>query len=299
MVDFGAVVDGFYSACFAAKSACALYDSTVDSTPDSIRARVDALAANLTSSPAVVFTGPVPSIIKGSHLRSLFLGPLYSPMGATSPMLANVLASALTGNLTALAAAVQMPTSGLCDADAAAPAKYAWQPEAGTAVRCGDGADVTNTTNTQWRATLANVRRTQPHTPDWWVDFWMGAQLQCREWPARPHWRFTGPYGSPDADSTGKSDGRPTAPVLFLGSRLDPATPLRGTVQAARAHAGARVVVQNSTGHCATLSAPSECTKDMVGAYMANGTMPDEGTVCEEACKPFEECPYLRMVLPW
>ncbi|OAA77565.1 Peptidase S33 tripeptidyl aminopeptidase-lik [Akanthomyces lecanii RCEF 1005] len=297
MVDIGKVVDNFYNVCFAAQSACALYDAEVDTSPGSIRAKVDALAANLTAKPAIISsTGAVPSILKGSSVRSLFLGPLYAPLGPTFPMLASTLAAAVAGNYTPLAIALQIPAAGLCADAASHPAKYTWQPEAGTAVRCGDGADVRNTTNDEWRATLDAV---QGSAPDWWVDFWMGAQLQCREWPARPHWRFAGPFGSPAADPSGRSEDRPSAPVLFLGSRYDPATPLRNAKRAARKHKGARVVVLNEHGHCATLSGPSACVKDIVGRYMATGEMPEEGTECEPACKPFEECPYLRMILPW
>lgn len=299
MVDVGKVVDNFYNVCFAARSACALYDAQVDTSPDSLRAKVDALVANLTARPTVISTpGAVPSILKGSSVRSLFLGPLYAPLGPSFPMLASTLAAAMTGNYTPLASALQMPATGLCEDDAAAsyPSKYGWQPEAGTAVRCGDGADVRDTTNDEWRATLAAV---QGSAPDWWVDFWMGAQLQCREWPARPGWRFAGPYGSPAADPSGTSEDRPSAPVLFLGSRYDPATPLRNSERAAREHSGARVVVQNGHGHCATLSGPSACVKNVVGRYMATGEMPEQGLECEPACKPFEECPYLRMLLSW
>ncbi|KAJ6781095.1 hypothetical protein PWT90_00676 [Aphanocladium album] len=254
MVDVAQVVDGFYSACFAAQSACALYDAVADRSPADIRAKVDALAT------------------RRARARPL-------PRAAVQPRRRD-LADAVAGNYTSLALAARIPTAGLCDADAAAPAKYAWQPEAGTAVRCGDGADVTNTTDDEWRAGL---RRAREQAPGWWVDFWMGAQLQCREWPVRARWRFTGPFGSPEADASGERDDRPAAPVLFLTSRADPATPLRSALAAAKSHKGARVVVHNSTGHCATLSAPSECVKDVVGRYMATGTMPDEGTECEPA----------------
>lgn len=159
MVDIGKVVDNFYNVCFAAQSACPLYDAEVDTSPGSIRAKVDALAANLTAKPAIISsTGAVPSILKGSSVRSLFLGPLYAPLGPTFPMLASTLAAAIAGNYTPLAIALQIPAAGLCADAASHPAKYTWQPEAGTAVRCGDGGDVRNTTNDEWRATLDAVQ---------------------------------------------------------------------------------------------------------------------------------------------
>lgn len=45
------------------------------------------------------------------------------------------------------------------------------------------------------------------------------------------------------------------------------------------------VLLQNSVGHGFT-SAPSKCTIGYFAAYFANGTLPQNGTVCEADEKP-------------
>lgn len=234
----------------------------------------------------------MPAILKGSDLLGFFADPMYDPIGG-STRLAATLADAIARNYTALIAAsgLLVEQDGTCGA--ATTAEYRWMAEANAAVRCGDGADLRNTTNDDWRDQLKHARKLSPQ----WANLWMS--VECLEWQARPNWRFTGPFGSPAPALAGKKTaGRPSSPVLFLASRFDPATPLVSSVTAKTKHAGSRLVVQNTFGHCATLSAPSECTKTIVSKYMDTGEMPEEGTECEGDCKPFEDCPYLRMVLP-
>lgn len=290
IADASKVIDHFYDFCFAAKSACALYDPS-DASPGALRAKVDDLAARLTASPLVLAKkGFVPTILKGSTVLDIFADPMYEPITGFAP-LASTLADAIAGNYTALIAAAGLEVSQDGIADNATLAEYRWMGQANAAVRCSDGADLRNTTNDEWRAQLAHARTLSPD----WADRWMA--VDCVEWPVRPNWRYAGPFGTEEAGEGSEGRG-PSAPVLFLSSRFDPATPLRSSVQAARAHPGSRVVVQNTVGHCASLSGPGECVKGIVGRYMATGEMPEEGMECEADCRPFEECPYLRAVLP-
>ncbi len=226
-------------------------------------------------------------------MQEVFADALYDPIDGFSK-LAATLADAVAGNYTALlaAAGIQLGPDETDEGQGRASiAEYRWQAEANMAVRCGDGPDQRNTTLDSWRAQLRRARALSPE----WADIWMS--VDCLEWPARPNWRFTGPFGSPAADASAPGD-RPSAPVLFLASRFDPATPMGGSVEAAKTHAGSALLVQNTYGHCATLSAPSACTKKVVGEYMETGRVPEDGTECGADCAPFEDCPYLRMVLP-
>ncbi|OAA74521.1 Peptidase S33 tripeptidyl aminopeptidase-lik [Akanthomyces lecanii RCEF 1005] len=300
IADTSKVISYFYDACFDAKSACALYDPKADKSPAALREKVADLATRLTEEPlAIAGKNLAPSILTGSVVQAIFADALYDPIGGFSK-LASTLADAVAGNYTALiaAAGVQLrPDEAACEnGGRASIAEYRWQTEANMAVRCGDGPDQRNTTLAAWRAQLKQARELSPE----WADLWMS--VECLEWPVRPNWRFEGPFGSPEAEQAGgkqhQADGRPSAPVLFLASRFDPATPMGSSVTAAKAHAGSGLLVQNTYGHCATLSAPSECTKEMVGRYMETGRLPEKGAECEGACMPFEECPYLRMVLP-
>jgi pimeloyl-ACP methyl ester carboxylesterase len=123
------------------------------------------------------------------------------------------------------------------------------------------------------------------------------SSFTCAGWQSHPEYRFTGPFTSPAADAR-DVEGRPSAPLLLMSSLYDPITPLASARTVARAHPGARVLVQRGAGHCTLLAGPSACTRRVVRAYMETGEMPAEGLVCEGDCRPFEECPYERAKLP-
>lgn len=124
-----------------------------------------------------------------------------------------------------------------------------------------------------------------------------GLPLTCAGWQARPKYRFTGPFRTPAPDPS-NVDGRPSAPLLLLSSLYDPVTPLESAYKVSKGHPGSRVLVQNSVGHCTLLSGPSECTRNVVRAYMENGRLPEEGKECQGDCVPWEECPYERGRFP-
>ena len=62
--------------------------------------------------------------------------------------------------------------------------------------------------------------------------------------------------------------------------------PLRDALVVRERYPGAGLLVQNSHGHC-TLAAPSLCTAKHIQAYLKDGTLPREGTVCEADELPF------------
>ena len=227
IADTSKVISYFYDACFDAKAACALYDPKADKSPAALRDKVADLATRLTKEPlAIAGKNMAPTILAGSSVQDIFADALYDPIGGFSK-LATTLADAVAGNYTALiaAAGVQLsPDEASCEnGGRAIIAEYRWQMEANMAVRCGDGPDQRNTTHASWRAQLEHARALSPE----WADLWMS--VDCLEWPVRPNWRFEGPFGSPEAQGGSQhqtADGRPSAPVLFLASRFDPATPM-------------------------------------------------------------------------
>lgn len=216
------------------------------------------------------------------------MDPIYAPLGRHEKI-AEVLAQALQGNYTALATTLGL---GLDVSDACEPvpdAAYPWMGLTNRAVNCGDKNDQRNMTFDEWRVLWQRVHDTNEDLGN--------MKPECVGWPIRPPFRFTGPFGTPEADAN-DVEGRPSAPVLFLTNRYDPVTPMRSAISASKAHAGSRVVVQNSVGHCATLASPSRCTTKIVRQYMDTGEMPAEGTVCDGDCIPFEDCPYPKADLP-
>ena len=88
-------------------------------------------------------------------------------------------------------------------------------------------------------------------------------------WPASTQEdRFTGPYAV-----------TPSAPVLVVGNTHDPATPISGARAVHELLGGSRLLVLDAWGHGALGSGP--CIKQAYGAYLLEGTLPAEGTVCE------------------
>lgn len=86
--------------------------------------------------------------------------------------------------------------------------------------------------------------------------------------------------------------GRPAAPLLFVTSMYDPLTPRNYAFEMARAHPGARVLVQDTVGHGA-IGTPSRCREGYIKKYFAEGALPAEDVTCESDCVPFRDCPQL------
>ncbi|KAF2224895.1 Alpha/Beta hydrolase protein [Elsinoe ampelina] len=102
------------------------------------------------------------------------------------------------------------------------------------------------------------------------------ATWPCAAWEFEPPQRFVGPFG-----------GKTATPILFVNNRLDPITPLASARDAASRFEGSRLLVGNGFGHN-MLADPSDCTIAAVKAYFLHGTLPDDGTVCEPASRPFD-----------
>jgi hypothetical protein len=158
-------------------------------------------------------------------------------------------------------------------------------PDAVTAIACGDGDDATNLSLKDWAKYIRGLFDQSSYVGPTWSEI----RFSCSNWKFRPKYRFTGPFETPEADSR-LADGKPAAPLLFLSSSLDPVTPLRNAHAMSKRHPGSVVLEQDSAGHCAVASSPSDCTAKVLKAYFANGTLPEPGTVCPGQCKPHEPC---------
>lgn len=71
-----------------------------------------------------------------------------------------------------------------------------------------------------------------------------------------------------------------SAPVLFVNTPGDPVTPRSSAYNMQRLFGGSGVLIHNSPGH-GYANAPSNCTNDIIAAYFADATLPEEGTWCE------------------
>jgi pimeloyl-ACP methyl ester carboxylesterase len=103
--------------------------------------------------------------------------------------------------------------------------------------------------------------------PLWW---WQNAA--CAKWPVNKD-RYAGPFSA-----------RTAAPVLVVGNFFDGATDYAGAQAASRLLPGSRLLSYAGWGH--TAYGRSRCTSDYVNAYLLDGTLPPEGTVCEANPNP-------------
>lgn len=94
--------------------------------------------------------------------------------------------------------------------------------------------------------------------------------LGCSDWPIRA----TNPV--PKIDAVG------AAPILVLGTTRDPATPYESAEALAGQLSSGVLLTREGDGHTAYLSG-NKCIYAAVNAYLVEGTVPAEGTVCKES----------------
>jgi pimeloyl-ACP methyl ester carboxylesterase len=98
---------------------------------------------------------------------------------------------------------------------------------------------------------------------------------QCVRWPVRSPGAYAGPWN------------RPTAPILLIGNTADPSTPYAQSLKMAQELANTRlltVVGKGNTpgyGHTMFLN-PSTCARNYLVSYLETGSLPPDGTVCEQ-----------------
>ncbi|KAI1141184.1 alpha/beta-hydrolase [Hypoxylon sp. FL0543] len=279
------VYDIFWTSCFEAGPKCALYQPN-DTSPDAIRHRVEAFLDDLDAAPAqYVSKSSIEEITKADAIY-LILQALYQPQ-QLFPTAATLLAEAMAGNFTLLHRALALPTPA--DSCLAAPKEtYTWTADAMAAIACGDAASQAGLSTPAFLSYLAQQKATAGAFAAWWAR----VRLGCKGWRVRPAYRFEGPFTTPRADPSvaSSAEGRPAAPLLFLSSLYDPATPRANAVAMAAEHAGAGVLVLDGAGH-GTQGTPSRCRDSYLRRYLESGVVPPEGTVCEADCIPFQDCP--------
>ena len=74
--------------------------------------------------------------------------------------------------------------------------------------------------------------------------------------------------------------GSPSATILVIGITGDHATPYEGSQQLVRELGNARLLTLEANGHIASFSNRSACADAAASAYLLEGELPPEGTVC-------------------
>lgn len=225
--------------------------------------------------------------MSGSDILQIVGSVLYAPIPGFV-VLAEILNQGINGDFSILAALLNTQLPVLTEAcpvpgdNSSKVANTFREPQSG--VLCGDGDDITGKDLSWWR----KYAKKQLKQSSVFGAFWISIRLKCSSWPSHPNWSFKGPFTTPKADPAGVK-GKPAAPLLFLTNRLDPVTPLSAARAMAANHPGAAVVVQESMGHCAIVSAASNCTRRILADYFDKGVVPSEETRCETSCGPWDK----------
>jgi pimeloyl-ACP methyl ester carboxylesterase len=104
---------------------------------------------------------------------------------------------------------------------------------------------------------------------------WTWISSICAVWPGVDEDRYTGPWNARTAN-----------PVLVVGNYFDPATRYEGAQTVAQLLPNSRLLSYAGWGHAIYLFG-SSCVDAAVNAYLIDGTLPAEGTVCQPEIVPF------------
>ncbi|MFE3224487.1 alpha/beta hydrolase [Nocardia sp. NPDC059228] len=99
--------------------------------------------------------------------------------------------------------------------------------------------------------------------------------MTCAYWPQTAVRPYLGPWD------------RPTAPILVINSRNDPATPLAGAAAGAAELSDARLLVVEGAGH-SSMYVRSTCSEAAKRDYLIAGTLPADRATCPIDGNPFD-----------
>ncbi|KAI0689860.1 alpha/beta-hydrolase [Cerioporus squamosus] len=142
------------------------------------------------------------------------------------------------------------------------------------AVTCGDAVDLPGLPlEEQFKDIIATAR----NVSHLFGTYWPAPIYQCPYWPVRSVERYQGPFDKKLANT-----------IIVASNVYDPITPLAAAEVIASALGESAVLLrQNGFGH-STIAEPSVCTTSILAAYMVNGTLPANNTLCEVEPASFE-----------
>jgi pimeloyl-ACP methyl ester carboxylesterase len=248
VVAFQRSLDAYIEDCVDDKG-CPLGDSVDEAT-----AKVAALLQDLESKP--MKTKTYRELTKGMGLGAIG-GALYEK--AAWPQLTDSLEAAIEeGDGTGL-----LMIGDLISERLPSGAYMSNRGEVAPAIGCLDGDE---------RGTVADVKaamsRFEKASPIFGESAAWGL-MGCEGWPIKS----THPF--PDLDAAGAD------PILVIGTTRDPATPVEWAEAMADQLDSGVLVKRDGDGHTAYGSG-NDCIDDLVDAFFVDGTVPKDGTTCEE-----------------
>jgi hypothetical protein len=243
----------FFEACAVNQEACAGFGG------DSPYTAYDQLiaAAEETPIPADGYT-PDPRPVGGDEIRGATIGLLYAKQ--LWPFMAEALAGAAAGDGT-LIRAVFDAVAGREDDDTFDPGtdRYFTVTASEQDYPQGDLQPYLDRGAESWSS-----------FPHFWVNSGY-AEINYALWPAHDEDAFAGPFDVPASAAT----------PLVIGTTYDPATPYAGAVSLVADLGNARLLTMEGDGHTA-YGGNSACIDAATDAYLVDGVLPAEGTVCQQ-----------------
>ncbi|EJD50923.1 alpha/beta-hydrolase [Auricularia subglabra TFB-10046 SS5] len=253
--DADRVMEEFFKDCsLAGKEKCGIWEDSAEK----VGQRFERIVADLRENPIPVVDSPSgPVVITADPiLQAVYRTSLYFPLTGFPSIaaIATFIEARNPGPLT--------PTTPPDDYASMLP----WNrpTEAFPAISCSDfpplndslaeDTEIVNSANamSRWGGPFAFTR----------------LRITCGAWKIRAKNRLTKPI-----------EGRLPVPALVVSNQWDPVTPLSAAKLVA-ARFGMRLLVQDAPGHCAFFSL-SKCVTAAMRAYMIDGSLPAEGTVCQ------------------
>lgn len=259
--DSDPAMDEFFKDCaLAGPEKCPIWEES----PSAVAERFDRIFAELTENPiSVPVPGGSPVLVTADIvLALLWRNGLYFPLTGF-PLIATA------------ARAIEVKDLATLGAIAGGAVDYASLPpwyrptEAFVAVSCSDFPPL----NSSYTEAVKTVKKATA------LSRWGGPlvftrlRLQCGGWKIRAKHRYTRPVSA-----------KLRVPTLVVSNKYDPVTPL-SAAKAVASRFGSGLLVQNAPGHCAFFYL-SNCVASSMHAYMKDGILPAEGTVCEPDAIP-------------
>lgn len=271
LIDTEKVMDAFYVHCArAGYPACALANAT-SNTAAGVRQRVEDILAGLYYNPLPVI-GTNPEVVTYSDVRTLIFAALYTPI-KSFPRVAQRLVELEHGNGTEFAKSLSTHHSFVCGDPAYhnRTRSLGMSYDSEQAIACTDGDDQSWLNRTAFEAFSKELAAISPTIGS----MWSMIRMHCVHYDVRPVYRFVGPWRA-----------RTSHPLLMIGNRADPVTPVQHAHRMAEGFEGAVVLTQDSAGHC-SLSTFSNCTVQYVRTYFQTGELPPVNTTCLADELPF------------
>jgi hypothetical protein len=243
----------FFARCAAQSRRCGFGAGDPSAAFDSLVARLD----------AAPLTGPDGRKVTGDTVRLAAILAMYTP--DFWPILAGGLSDASKGD----GGLIQAIADAVNGRDA--QGHYDGSGDQFYAIYAADG---------NWPADVAPYEKEGKRSFRKFPHFFFNhgySELQWGELRPVPNGPATGPFRNPDDAPT----------TLVVDTTHDPATPFADGKAMASSLRNSRLLVMDGDGHTASYADNSACIDDAVTAYLVDGTLPDNGTVCAQVKDPF------------